>query len=224
MRCPYRADLSLNTSNLRMQFIPLPGRSWLHEAWHHKTPVLGGLLAIVSLSLAHYAGFLMSVPLQIVAVAGVRLANGVTATFLFYVFFCAVSARVFTSIIQLIALPFLAASDRLERGMRRKMDWSHRRRFVRTHSQTIKWEGFAWLIVQALLFLLLMLGIYVEFTMTWLSGAGLFVSIVLVMLSMLVRSGFFLQPKPRTFIRKIKARRRRYGRAASAAFVTSTAR
>lgn len=206
-----------------MQDIPVPGRAWLHEAWHHKTSVLGGALAIVSLSLAHYAGFLMKVPLQIVAVAGMPLAKGVTATFLFYVFFCAVFARVLTSMLQLIALPCLAATDRLGRGFRRRMDWAHQRRFVRSHSQTIKWEGYIWTVLQASLFLLLMLAIYVKFTMTWISGFGLFTSIVFVVLSGLVRSGFFLQPKPSTFIRKIKTRPARSGRAASAAFVTTTA-
>lgn len=199
------------------------GRSWLNAAWHHKASIFGGVLGLISLSLAHYAGFLMKVPLQIVAVAGLPLAKGVTATFLFYVFFCAVSARVLTSMLQLIVLPFLAVSDRLERGFRRKMDWTHQRRFVRSHSQTIKWEGYIWIAIQAFLFLLLMLGIYVKFTITWVSGIGLFMSIVLVILSGLVRAGFFLQPKPRTFSRKIKTRPARSGRAASAAFVTVTA-
>lgn len=206
-----------------MQFISVPGRSWLYEAWHHKASVLGGVLAIVSLSLAHYAGFLMKVPLQIVAVAGMPLVKGVTATFLFYVFFCTISARVMASALQLFVLPVLAVIDRLERGFRRKMDWSHQRRFVRSHSQTIKWEGYIWIVIQALFFLLLMLGIYVDFTITWITGVWLFISIVLVFLSGLVRSGFFLQPKPSTFIRKIKKRPARSGRAASAVFVTTTA-
>ena len=206
-----------------MQFITLNGRNWLHEVWDRKTSVLAGMLAIVSLSLAHYAGFLMEVPLQIVAVAGLPLAKGVTATFLFYVFFCAVSARVLISILQLIMLPFLAVTDRIQRGFPRRMTWPHQRRFVRSHSDTIKWEGFVWFLMQLLLFVFLMLAIYVKFTMTWLSGIGVLISIMLVILSGLVRAGFFLQPRMRTFIHKIKKRRARFGRAASAAFVTLTA-
>lgn len=206
-----------------MQYISLSGHSWFRGVWHHKTSVLGGVLAIVSLALAHYAGFLMNVPLQLVAVVGVPLAKGVTATFLFYLFFCAVSARVLTSMIQIIVLPFLAVSDRFERGFHRKMDWSQRRRFVRTHSQTIKWEGIAWVLVQASLFLLLMLALYVKFTIDWISGSGIAISVALAVLSGLVRSGFFLQPKPTTFKRKIKTRPALYGRALSAAFVTTTA-
>lgn len=206
-----------------MQFIFPPGRTWLYEVWHHKASVLGGVLAVISLSLAHYAGFLMNVPLQIVAVAGMPLAKGVTATFLFYMFFCAVFARVLTSMLQLGVLPFLALFDRLGRGFNRKMDWTHQRRFVRSHTQTIKWEGHVWIAIQAILFLLLMLGIYVKFTITWISGIELFTSIVLALLSGLVRSGFFLQPSPSAFSRKIRQRPARSGRAASAAFSTMTA-
>lgn len=206
-----------------MQFTFTPGRIWFYEMWHHKASVLGGVLAVISLSLAHYAGFLMNVPLQIVAVAGMPLAKGVTATFLFYMFFSAVFARVLTSMLQLVVLPFLALTDRLDRGLSRKMDWAHQRRFVRSHTQTIKWEGYVWISIQAILFFIIMLGIYVKFTITWISGIGLFASILLVLLSGLVRSGFFLQPSPGAFSRKIRQRPVRSGRAASAAFVTITA-
>lgn len=206
-----------------MQFSFHPRRTCLMEVWHHKASVLGGVLAIISLSLAHYAGFLMKVPLQIISVAGMPLAKGVTATFLFYMFFCAVFARVITSILQLVVLPFFALTDRLERGFRRKMDWKHQRRFVRSHTQTIKWEGYIWIVIQALLFLLLMLGIYVNFAITWLSGFGIVASIVLSFLSWLLRAKFFLQPIPRIFYRKIKSRPARSGQTVSAAFVTATA-
>jgi len=205
-----------------MKFISVPGRNWLDEAWNHKTSLLGGFLAIVSLSLAHYAGFLMKVPLQIVAVAGMSLAKGVTATFLFYVFFSAVVARVLIAILQLAILPFFAVTDRMERGFRRKMDWSHQRRFVRSHSQTIKWEGYIWILIQAISFFLIMFAVYVDFTITWISGVVLCISIVLVFMSGLLRAKFFLQPKASVFIRKVKTRPARSGRMASAVFVTAT--
>lgn len=200
----------------------LARRQWFHQVWRHKTSILGGALAIGSLSLGHYAGFLANVPLQIVAVAGLRLATGVTATFLFYVFFCAVTARVLISMLQLIVLPLFTATDRLERGFGRKMNWSQRRRFVRRHWSTIKWEGMAWLFVQAALFLFSMLAIYVKFTATWFSVVGIVLAIALATLSGLFRAAFFLQPEPQTFIRKIKQRPARFARATSAAFVTST--
>ena len=64
-------------------------------------------MTLLSLSMAHYAGFLMRVPLSSVAVAGAPLAGGVTATFLFYMFFCLVIARVMAAMMQLAALLFL---------------------------------------------------------------------------------------------------------------------
>lgn len=205
-----------------MQFTPVPARSWLAEAWRHKTSVLTAVLALVSLSLAHYAGFLVKVPLQIVAVAGAPLAKGVTATFLFYVFFCAVSARVLAAVVQLMALPFVALGDRLGRGFGWKMSWPQQRRFVRTHTATIKWEGMTWFLLQSLLFLLMMLAIYVQFEDTWLSLSLIAGAIVLVVLSGLVRAGFFLQPKPGPFVRKARQRPARKGRLTSAILVTLT--
>lgn len=205
-----------------MQVNSLSNRDWLDQIWNYKSSIVSGLLAIVSLSLAHYAGFLMKVPLQIVAVAGIPLAKGITATFLFYLFFCAVSARVITSILQIIVLPFLAVMNRVDPGIHRKMNWGRQRRFVRSHSRTIKWEGYIWLFIQALFFLLLMLGVYVKFAVTLENGIVLFLSLVLVVLSGLLRSGFFLQPNLKTFFRKIRARPARSGRAASGIFATTT--
>jgi len=206
---------------MRLHYVT--GRGWLHQVWRHKAALLTGFLGIASLSLAHYAGFLIKVPLQIVAVAGVPLAKGVTATFLFYVFFCAIFARVLTSILQLFVLPWLAVADRMASGFHIRLNWSRRRRFVRTHTQTIKWEGSFWLATQAFLFLLLMLTIYVRLTMTEKSVAALSIAVVLVLLCGLFRAGFFLQLKPGVFIRKIKTRRTRSGLAVSAGIATAAA-
>lgn len=197
-------------------------RHWLQEAWQRKESLLGGFIAFASLLLAHYAGFLLTTPLTIVAVAGLPLAPGVTATFFFYVMFCAVVARVITSIILLSVLPFLAISD-WDPWLRKKMEFSRQRRFVRSHSQTMRWEGPLWGAVQIVIFLALMLALYVKFAVTWLSGAGLFAAFILVLLSSLVRSGFVLQPKPTVFARKLRTRARYLSRAASATFATGTA-
>ncbi len=199
-----------------------PKSNWLYEMRNHKASIVGGFLAIASFSLAHYAGFLIKVPLQIVAVAGLPLAKGVTATFLFYVFLCAVIARVLTSMLQPAVLPCLALIDRLERGFGRGMDWRHRRKFVRSHNQTIKLEGYLWVFIQCSFFLLLMLWIYVKFAISWVSGVGLFFSVLFVLISGLVRAKFFLQPRLSIFLKKIQKRPLYSGRAASAVFVTIT--
>lgn len=205
-----------------MQNFRRTNESWIYQITKYKTSILGGIFAIISLSLSHYAGFLMKVPLQIVSVAGGPLAKGVTATFLFYVFFCAVSARVVSSIFQIVLLPMFVLNDRMEGGIRRKMTWRNQRRFVRFHTQTIKREGYYWLCFQAILFLLFMLAIYVKFSMTWVSGLSLLLALIMIVLSGLVRSGFFLQPSLLTFIRKNRTRPVRLGRAASATFVTAS--
>ncbi|OIN04576.1 hypothetical protein BFS86_20280 [Shewanella algae] len=205
-----------------MPNFPVINRVRISNFREHKTSLIGVLLGILSLSLAHYAGFLMKVPVQIIAVAGAPLAPGVTATFLFYMFFCAVCARVMASMFQLAFLPFMAAMDRLDRGLFRRMSWSNQRHFVKSHTQTIRWESYYWLALQSVLFLLLMLAIYVKFDMGWFSGAALASSLLLVLLTGLVRSGFFLQPKVKVFIRKIKSRPARARLAASATLVTAT--
>lgn len=62
--------------------------------------------------------------------------------------------------------------------------------------------------------------IYVKFNIGWFSGIALVASLLLVLLTGLVRSGFFLQPKIKVFIRKIKGRPVFGRRAASAIIVT----
>lgn len=68
-----------------------------------------------------------------------------------------------------------------------------------------------------------MLAVYVKFSMTWISGLSLLAALIMIVLSALVRSGFFLQPNLRTFIRKNRTRPVRLGRAVSATFVTTAA-
>lgn len=194
--------------------------NWLNEAWNHKNSVLGGILALLSLSMAHYVGFSIHVPLQIVTVAGLPLIKNVTATFLFYVFFTAVIARISTSILLLFILPAIAASDRLGEGFKRKMSWPHQRRFVRSHTRIIKWEGYLGVGFQVVLFLALMFGLYTDSSITWTSGLGVAGILTLVILSGLVRAGFFLQPKSSIFVSKIKRSKERASLAASAALVT----
>ncbi len=204
-----------------MHSLPLLTRIWPSKVWQHKGALISGFLAIVSLSLAHYAGFLMNVPLQIVSVAGLSFAKNVTATFLFYLFFSAVIARVLSSVLQLVVLPFVAINDLPRLG--RPIEWSQQRRFVRSHTQTIKWEGAVWVVVQGFVFFFMMLALYLKFATTWVSVTMLLISVAAIIASGLMRSGFFLQPKPKSFIRKTTTRPARSGRAISAAFVTTTA-
>ena len=139
-----------------MQFSYLFNRRILSQAWNYKLSAIGGVFALASLSLAHYAGFLMVFPLPILAIAGLTLAKGVTATFLFYVFFIAICARVFTSLFVLFLLPVWTLVDRCQRVSRKLLNFSSQRRFVRSHTRTINSEGYFWLLMQALMFVLRM--------------------------------------------------------------------
>ena len=94
---------------------------------------------------------------------------------------------------------------------------------VRQHSETIRLEGHVWPLFQIPLFLIILLGLYVDFTLNWTSGILIAISMVLGMASYLVRFGFFLQPKPVIFVQKVRERVVRYGKVASAAFVTTSA-
>ena len=67
-----------------------------------------------------------------------------------------------------------------------------------------------------------MLLLYVKFTASIFLGFELVVSLVVVFLSWLIRSGFLLQPNISVFIRKIKGRSAHSIRAKSAAFITGT--
>ena len=205
-----------------MQFTYLFNQRILNQAWTNKLSVIGGVFALASLSLAHYAGFLMVFPLPILAIAGLTLAKGVTATFLFYVFFTAICARVFTSLFVLLLLPVWTLADRHQGGSRKLLNFSYQHRFVRLHTRTIKSEGYIWLLMQALIFVFFMLITYVEFSITWRIGTVLCVFSILFILSGLVRSGFFLQPRMSIFINKTKHRPARSSRVAIAVFGTVT--
>lgn len=196
--------------------------TWISHLLRHKASVIGGIFAIISLSLSHYAGFLSNVPLQIVSVAGSPLAKSVTTTFLFHMFFCAVFARVITSVLQVVILPYFILNDRIEAGMRSKMSLANLKRFIRAHKRTIKWEGVVWTGLQFIIFLLLVLGIYIKFSLNWISGVGIFVALILITVTGLVRAEFFLQPKIRVFFRKCRRRPSRAGKLTSAVFATAT--
>ena len=50
----------------------------------HKGRLLNTFFTLTAVSLAHYAGFIMELPLQIMAASGGALATGVIASFVFY--------------------------------------------------------------------------------------------------------------------------------------------
>lgn len=193
---------------------------WVLEAWRQKATLASGLLTITSLSLAHYAGFMMAVPMQILAIAGLPLAKGVTATFLFYLFLCAAISRVFTAISLAIFGPFLVAALLPRIIGKRNPGWREKKQFVMTHRQMLRKEVIFSQLIHALLFPFLVVSLYVQRTTTLHSATLFSLAATLLLVAFLIRSEFLLQLKWKPFIRKVKTRPRVGGRTGSAAFVT----
>lgn len=187
----------------------------------NKNRIINSFFALTSIALAHYAGFLMVIPVQIVAAAGGAMAPGVTATFIFYVAFCAVVARAAVGIIQLIIIPFFLLHDRIIHGFKLQ-GINKKRRYVRSYYSLLRNEGYLWLGLQASIFLVALFGLYVDFTFTWKSGTFVILAIAGVLLSGAFRAKYLLILKWKVFLERFRGRDSFRLNAASAAFVTIT--
>lgn len=193
----------------------------LNSLQSHRGRISNGILAAVSIALAHYAGFVFNLPLQILAASGRSLAPGVTATFLFYVGLCAVVARVGIGILQPILLLQLLTTDRVEHGIELS-NIRKKRKYVRSYHQLLKNEGSVWLVCQAILFTTLILWLYIDFTLTWTSGLSVLTALLLIVITGLFRSKFLLMPRWVVFKKRLKNSSSSQANVASAAFVTIT--
>jgi len=161
----------------------------------------------------------MQLPLQIIAAAGGTMAPGVTATFLFYVTLCAVLARVTIGLLQLFILPFLLLTDRVEHGFKLQI-LGKKRKYIRTYNNLLHNESYIWFGLQVLIFAISLLGLYIDFKLTLLSGGAIFVVLFFTGLSGAFRSRFLLILSFSRFIKRIKHRNSFRLNAASAAFMT----
>ena len=185
----------------------------------HKGRILNFVFAIASISLAHYAGFISELPLQIVAAAGGTMASGVTATFLFYVALCAVLARVTVGILQLFLLPQLFFTDRAGHGFKLQ-GIGNIRKYVRSYNRLLHNEGYIWLSLQVIIFLICLLGLYIDFNLSWKSVLVISLALLVITLSGAFRTRFLLFLHWKPFIKRIRQRNSFRLNVASAAFVT----
>lgn len=185
----------------------------------HKGRILTSLLAIASVSLAHYAGFVIGLPLQIVAAAGGAMAPGVTTTFLFYVALCVVLARVAVGVLQIFLLPQVLFTDRAEHGYKLQ-GIRKKRKYIRSYNRLQRNEGYIWFGLQALIFIACLLGLYIDFKFTWQSGVAVLLALFFIALSGAFRARFLLILNWTLFIKRIKHRNSFRLNAASAVFVT----
>lgn len=185
----------------------------------HKGRLLNTFFALAAISLAHYAGFILWLPLQIMAASGGALAAGVTATFVFYVALCAVVSRVVIGMVQPFLLLYLVGAGRVEQGYSLQ-SWKKKRKFVRSYNNLMDNEGYYWLSAQVLLFVTFLPTIYLEFTLTWKSGLGLLIVLFFISLVVLLRARFLLSLSWTFFVRRFENRTASKNNMASALLVS----
>lgn len=185
----------------------------------HKGRALTSFFAIASMSLAHYAGFVMELPLQIISAAGSTLVPGVTTTFLFYVALCAVLARVTIGFLQVPMLAQFILFDRIEHG-KTLHNTKKKRKYVRSYNKLLRNEGYIWLGLQATSFVILLCILYIDLSITWKPAIGIFIAISLVALSGAFRSKLLLILSWEIFIKRVKNRSAFRLNVGSASFIT----
>jgi len=184
------------------------------------TRTTGAIVSIASISLAHYAGFLSAVPLQIVAASGPDLALGVTATFLFYTSFSAILARIVAPFLITYILVMLVFIERAEHGTKLET-LSKKKKFVRSYSSLIDNETYLATALQIGLFIIIMSATYLEPSPSWTSATLLTIASILLALPGLLKTRFLLLLNIKKYLNRIYKRPHERARAISAGLLTT---
>jgi len=167
--------------------------------------ISGIVMSLISISLAHYAGFLSNAPIPVVTAAGGDLIIGVTGTFIFYISFCAVISMVIVN----FALPpisvFGVFASRAMHGLKFK-NISGKKKFIKEYNSAMEKERPFCTVAQALFLLILIPGLYLDFEFSMLSASVLALAIVLIVLSWLFRAKFLLVLNVKNFVKRVKSR------------------
>lgn len=166
----------------------------------YKRKIVMAVLAVFSISLAHYAGFVMQLPLPILAAAGSAMAPGVTAAFLFYLALCSIFARVMVSVMQFIYLPGMIIVDRVRFG--KLISIQKKRKYVRTYHELLQKEGLLWFSAQIFITVVGMFAVYANVPATLRTGFIILISVLLVAVAILFRARYFLILKTGRFIER----------------------
>lgn len=146
------------------------------------------IITIISISTAHYAGYIKDLPPQLSIAGGSTLAAGVTTTFIFIATVAVVLSRIiaiFTYAMILVASDLLFS---LELWAKRAKKMKYKRLSIRRHQCLIKRESILSFFIQVPAFLLLMFNFYVKGSSYMPSLIWLFVFIIL-MLGLINRLG-----------------------------------
>lgn len=192
----------------------------ISSLYSNKGRIISTILAIVSISLAHYAGFLSELPLQIVAASGSDLMLGVTTTFIFYISFSAILARIIIWFFLPFVLFIIAVTGRAEHGLKLKR-MSKKKKFVKNYKNMLKNENSLVVLAQFIIFILIMQGLYLNLEFTWMYASLFIVTLFLVILSGLFRANFLLLFNIKQYLNRLNNRPNEKVNAVSAALFTA---
>jgi len=161
------------------------------------------IILIISILFAHYVGFLSQVPLQILAASGSNLVFGITTTFLFYIAFSAILARILVLAIYPLLLPFFIADIHLRHTFKLQ-NLSQKKKFVQNYNNILKNENLALIVLQLILFLTILPSIYLDPIPSWKTILPLVTIFLLIVISGLFRAKFLLLFSIKKYINRIK--------------------
>ncbi|CAI8910995.1 MULTISPECIES: hypothetical protein [Pseudomonas] len=162
-------------------------------------------LTLASLGTAHYMGFIMAVPFEVLSIISITFLVGFVGVFTFYVTLCYLVAKVFSFAISQFYYSFIApfaacvyAAGRIKPGRLRKAA-------VRLHKETPLAEKIAYGLVMVIAFPLLLNFSYLKFDFS--DAGGMVISLTLgIIAAAILKSGILIRGKAQ--IARIRDKRR----------------
>lgn len=162
----------------------------LHNFWRTKKGWISATLTLTSMSMAHYIGFVLELPKELIAAAGHSLILDVTGPFILYLLLSIGFSRVLTGFLYFLAPLALVIGDRLQAGGK-KLTWPEGRKFIRSHNGSMFAEPYALSLIQLIFAIALLFTLYIGFRLSLNTGIALFAYAFIVFLAILLRAGIF---------------------------------
>ena len=180
-------------------------KNMINNIYYTKEKTITFLLSLISITFAHYAGFLSSIPLPIVAAAGADLALGVTATFTFYISLCAILSKIISYIIMTLVSPVVIALYRAECGFK-LLKFNQKRKYIENYKRYLKNENWISIVLQLIVFIIAIKAIYFEFEFTIKSISISIIGFIFIIISGLLKANFFLSSNLKSYKKRIRIR------------------
>ncbi|MDR8016016.1 hypothetical protein [Ectopseudomonas guguanensis] len=179
-----------------------------------KGAIKGGL-ALLSIVVTHYAGFLYKLPSAIVSVAAVEFFPAFSAIFIFYLTFCYATARVFGFLFsQLAVVGYIFVSGMIYRYGR----YVRVKKYLKAYKARSEEENNFYLISVAAMFLGLFLIVYVRPVSFELSGFFIF-CVVIIFISAILKTDVLVLRFGSVLRRLFNERRLKYRREMIASYM-----